>query len=319
MVYIECLIMEVNVNKDFNIGTEWMAMGEASYEGREGGVGGGFSGGGDQPWTNTLGLINPSISEATGAAVGTLPAGFSLGVFSEAVKIGNVVFPNLAAVVAAFRQDKKVHILSTPQILTTDNEEATIMVGKNIPYQTRAGTGTTTVSEVYYNYEYKDVGITLKITPQISKDRLIRLKIFQEVQKLDQVQTTSDFRPTTLKRTVETTAIVKDKNTIVLGGLIEDSLSQTDYKVPCLGDIPWLGWAFKSFSSGREKTNLFIFLTPHVINTPEEANKIYDEKMDKAQSVEEGNIKLYEQRKDILDIEEDIKHYKPEKEIETNR
>ena len=290
MVYIECLIMEVNVEKDFKLGTEWTAMGETGYRDREGGYGGGFSDGSD----NLLGIGIPSVIDPTaGSGPGVLPSGFSLGVFGGSVQIGSAVFPNLGAVVRAYKKDKDVHILSTPQILTMDNEEAKITVGKNIPYQTKIGT--TAAAETYSTYEYKDVGITLKITPNISKDRMVRLKISQEVNKLE---STTEFRPTTLKRTIETTVIVNDKNTIVIGGLIDDSFSKTEYKVPCLGDIPLTGWLFKSRYKGNEKTNLFVFLTPHVIENPAEAKEIYRKKKDHIDKIKEGKIKMYKKTKE---------------------
>ena len=282
MVYIECLIMEVNVNKEFNLGTEWQAGGKTSYDGRSktGFFGGGFSGG---EYSNIGGM-----APVTGTGAVSFPSGFSLGVFGEFVEIGGIKFPNLAAVIQAYKKDKDVHILSTPQILTTDNEEATITVGKNIPYITRQDT---TVAETdYSNYEYKDIGITLKITPQISKDRMVRLNISQEVTKLESI---SEFRPTTLKRTIDTTVIVKDKNTVVIGGLIDDSFSNIEYMVPCLGNIPVLGWAFKSMSKSNEKTNLFIFLTPHVIKNPVEADTVYKKKKDQIDKIKEGSIKMY--------------------------
>lgn len=288
MVYIECLIMEVNVDKNFNLGTEWMVMSEVSHDGKQGGVGGGFSGSGDTGYSGITGLIAPSNA----AGVGTLPPGFSLGVFSEAVTIGNVIFPNLAAMIDAYRKDKNVNILSTPQILTTDNEEATIYTGKNVPYLTKSGSSTV---ESYNTYEYKDVGITLKITPQISKDRQIRLKISQESTKLDDLASTGENRPTTLKRTIDTTIIVDDKNTIAIGGLIEDSFSNTENKVPCLSSIPFLGWAFRSLSQSREKTNLFVFLTPHVVRNEEEAKMLMQEKQEHLNIMEqEQEIKLYD-------------------------
>lgn len=277
MVYIECLIMEVNVNKDFNIGTEWISMGTTSIDGRSAAFGGGFSGAGAYP--NVTGMISPPIP----GGVGTLPTGFSLGILSETLNIGGIQFPGLAAVVQAYKKDKDVNILSTPQILTTDNEEAAIMVGKNVPYQTKSGsTGTL---ESFNTYEYRDVGITLKITPQISRDRLVRLNITQEVTKLDQtgsIAITNDSinRPTTLKRTISTTVLVQDNNTVVIGGLIDDSLSMTEYKVPCIGDVPGMGWLFKSRSKNREKTNLFVFMTPHVISHPQEGEAIYRSKQD---------------------------------------
>ena len=273
MVYIECLIMEVNVNKDFNIGTEWISMGTTSIDGRSAAFGGGFSGAGAYP--NIAGL-----APATGS-VGTLPTGFSLGILSETLNIGGIRFPGLAAVVQAYKKDKDVNILSTPQILTTDNEEAVITVGKNVPYQTKSGsTGTL---ESFNTYEYRDVGISLKITPQISRDRLVRLSITQEVTKLDETLSstkTVNERPTTLKRTITTTVLVQDNNTVVIGGLIDDSLSLTEYKVPCIGDVPGMGWLFKSRAKNREKTNLFVFMTPHVISHPQESEAIYRSKQE---------------------------------------
>ena len=288
MVYIECLIMEVNVNKEFNLGTEWQAGGKTSYDGKTGFFGGGFGGGGESNYSN-IGKMVPD----TGAGAVSFPSGFSLGVFGEFVQIGDIIFPNLAAVIQAYKKDKDVHILSTPQILTTDNEEASITVGKNIPYITRQDT--TDAGTDYSNYEYKDVGITLKITPQISKDRMVRLNISQEVTKLE--SSSGEFRPTTLKRTIDTTVIVKDKNTVVIGGLIDDSFSNIAYMVPCLGNIPVIGWAFKSMSKSSEKTNLFVFLTPHVIKNPAEADKVYKKKKDQIDKIKEGSIKMYKEKK----------------------
>jgi general secretion pathway protein D len=276
MVYIESLIMEVNVEKDFNLGVEWIAGGETSIDNKETAIGGAFR--------VTDGIL-PSPLSSPGQ-------GFSLGIFSEAVTIAGITFPNLGAVVRAFKKDKDVHILSTPQILTTDNEEATITVGKNVPYQTRAGTSDADVDYSYY--EYKDVGITLKITPQISKDRLVRLYISEESTKLDELASTIDERPTTLKRTIETTVIVKDKSTLVIGGLIDDSFTKTEYKVPCLGDIPLLNFLFKSTSKAADKTNLFVFITPHVVKHPSEAEEIYQKKKDQIEQIQEGNIKMYD-------------------------
>jgi general secretion pathway protein D len=278
MVYIECLIMEVNVNKDFNIGTEWISMGTTSIDGRAAAFGGGFSGSGAYP--NIAGL-----APATGS-VGTLPTGFSLGILSETLNIGGIRFPGLAAVVQAYKKDKDVNILSTPQILTTDNEEAVITVGKNVPYQTKSGsTGTL---ESFNTYEYRDVGISLKITPQISRDRLVRLNITQEVTKLDETvlsTRTVNERPTTLKRTITTTVLVQDNNTVVIGGLIDDSLSLTEYKVPCIGDVPGMGWLFKSRAKNREKTNLFVFMSPHVISHPQESEAIYRSKQEQMERI----------------------------------
>lgn len=282
MVYIECLIMEVNVTSGFELGTEWRAGDgfDSDSDGNDQGVY--FGGFGGKEYSNFNSIV---------ATKGTLPAGFSLGIMGKTLNIGGVVFPSIGAVVQAYKSNKDAHILSTPQILTTDNEEAALTIGKNVPYQTRSAADNAT--ETYSSYEYKDVGITLKITPQISKDRLVRLNVFQEITKLDSVNQNSTDRPTTLKRQIQTTLIVEDGNTVVIGGLIDESLSESQYSLPCLGDIPGLGYLFKTVSKGADKTNLYVFLTPKVIKNPLEAAKIYKDKKDQINTIKQGDVKLY--------------------------
>jgi len=280
MVYIECLIMEVDVGKEFDVGTEWIAMGQTSYKDRDAGYGGGFSGG------------DPGYGNIGGVTQGQLPAGFSMGLFTEIIEIGGIQFPNLAAIVQAYQKDKDVHILSTPQILTTNNEEAKINVGKNVAFQTRSAAESG--SSTYSSFEYRDVGNILQITPHISKDRTVRLKINYELSKLDEAGSSSPDRPTTLKRAIETVVLVRDKSTVVIGGLIDETMSETTYKVPCLGDVPLLGWAFKSRSTGSEKTNLYVFITPKVVENPAEAEAIYGEKKIHIDSQEADSIKMYQ-------------------------
>ncbi len=289
MVYIECLIVEVNVNKNFNLGLEWMAGNETSYDDHDGVYAGGFGGGSDTGYSNIYGLAG------SGTGVATLPAGFSVGAFYETITIGGVIFPNVAAIVQAFKKDKDINILSTPQIMTTDNTEASITVGKNIPYLTRIGT--TDASETYSNYEYNDVGITLTIKPQINENRLIRLDISQEVTRLDSLSTLAADRPSTLKRTIKTNVIVHDRHTVVIGGLIDDSLTKIDYRVPCLGDIPLFGWLFKSISDSSDRTNLFVFLTPHVIKNMSEADAVLQDKEAELDAVKSGGFDLFPARK----------------------
>ncbi len=275
MVYIEALIMEVNVEKDFSLGVEWEGIKTFSYDGKNAGV---FAGSSPSDFTK--------IAKVVG---GALTPGFSLGIISDVIEIGGVKFPNLAAVAHAYQQDTAVNILSTPQILTTDNEEAEIYVGKNVPYITSRNV--TAAEQDYTNYEYKDVGVTLKVTPQISRERFVRLNIFQEVSRL--IATSETDRPSTHKRLAQTTVIVKDAQTVVIGGLIGDETTHIDYEVPCLGGIPLIGWFFRSTSKRLEKTNLFIFLTPHIIQNPAEAKKIYEDKKDQIETIKEGVIKMY--------------------------
>lgn len=279
MVYIEALIMEVNVDKGFKLGAEWVG-GEyiSTDDGRTKVYGGGFTGANIMPTPTTT----PDVI--------VFPEGFSVGVMGQTIRIGDFYFPNLGAVFQAYQKDTDIHILSTPQILTLDNEEAEIYVGENIPYQTRGETGIETGAREYANYEYKDVGVSLKITPQINEERFVRLNIFQEVTKVvDNVE----YRPTTLKRNTKTTVTIKDRNTIVIGGLIGDDITNTVYQVPCLGNIPFMGWLFKYKSENREKRNLFIFITPHIIENPVEAKTIYEEKKGEIDRVKEGVIRKY--------------------------
>lgn len=277
MVYIEALIMEVNVDKDFSLGVEWEGVETFTYDGKKAGAFAGSSAG-----------DFARIGKITG---GTLGSGFSLGVIGDMIEIGGITFPGLAAVAHAYQQDTDVHILSTPQLLTTDNEEAEIMVGKNIPYLVRQET--TEARLDYSNYEYKDVGVTLKVTPQITQERFVRLKIFQEVTRLVHTVEALKVRPETHKRMAQTTVVVKDANTVVIGGLIGDDTTHIDYEVPCLGNIPLVRWLFKSSSKRIEKTNLFVFLTPHIIQNPAEARKVYEEKKNQIETIKEGVIKMY--------------------------
>lgn len=282
MVYIECLIMEVNVDKSFNLGMEWTVGKDTTIDGKAAGVGVGFDGG--SGYKNTAALAGLST---TAPGVSVLPTGFALGVFSESVSIGNVSFPSLGAVIQAYKKDEDVEILSTPQILTTDNEEASISVGKKIPYLTKDVSGDTN----YNNFEYKDVGISLKITPHINEDRKIRLKIAQETSRV--LGDTQSLSPSTLKRTIDTTVIVDDGSTVVLGGLIDESFTDSRYKVPCLGDIPILKYLFSSIGKSQSKTNLYVFLTSHVVENGSEAKALYEKKYDDITQLKEGHIKMY--------------------------
>jgi len=262
MVYIESLIMEVDAGKQLQIGTDWQAVGKTSIDGKEAAFGGSFQGG-DERSGNIEGFTTD----------GFLPLGASMGIFTDEIQIAGVTFRNLQAVINYFRQDKETSIISTPQLLTTDNEEAKIIVGRNVPYQT---TTSTSDNNTFNSFEYRDVGTTLIITPQISQGNMVRLNISHEISSLESGELLA--RPTTLKRTINTTVLVENKSTIVLGGLIDNQVSVSEWKVPFLGDIPLLGWLFKSEGKSTQKTNLYIFLTPRVVKSTLEAEKLYREK-----------------------------------------
>ncbi len=285
MVYLEALIMEVNAEKDFSVGVEW--VGGATYGNDDGLIFGGSRAGDN---SNLPSLENPS-----------LPRGFSMGLVNDFISINGVEFPSISAILTAFKNDSDVHIISTPQILTTDNEEAEIKVGENVPYITSQNT--TAANQDYTNYEYKDVGTTLKITPQISQENVLRLNLYVEVVRLKEEVTTNT--PTTFKRTAQTTVIVQDTNTLVIGGIIGDDVQNSVYKVPLLGDIPLLGWLFKTESQNIDRVNLYIFLTPRIIRNPAEAKAVTEEKREDAVLYQEsgwseGTLRYRENENEVL-------------------
>jgi general secretion pathway protein D len=213
---------------------------------------------------------------------------------TEPLTIAGVTVSNITAIVNAVKTNDDFRILSTPQVLTTDNEEARIYVGENRPFQTRA---TTDVSGGNFeSFEYRDVGKTLKITPHVTENRLVRMQVSLEISAVDQAATltTASTLPVTLKRTVDTTVIIKDEQTIVIGGLIDDTTTGSENKVPALGDIPLLGWLFRNTNQDSVKTNLYIFITPRVIKNPEDAIRVYEGKKEQIDTIKEGSIKFNE-------------------------
>ncbi len=281
MVFIESLIMEVDMDTSLNIGIDWQAFTDV----RDALVGGTFS---DQ--------LQPSVDPTTGLPRNPFSGGFAVGVIKNPVEIAGLTVSNISAIIKAVKTDDEFRILSTPQILTTDNEEARITVGENRPYQTRSTTDPS--GGTFDSFEYRDVGKILKITPHVTEGRLVRMNISLEVTNIDlaSTATTSSTLPVTQKRTVDTTVIVKDKQTVVIGGLIDDASTRNDTKVPGLGDLPVLGWLFRKRTETNEKTNLYIFLTPRVIKSPQEADEILKHKKEQMDTIEEGDIKLYEKR-----------------------
>ena len=155
-----------------------------------------------------------------------------------------------------------------------------IEVGQNIPFVTRLDEGTSEGDRSIQNIEYKDVGVTLKITPFINKKRFVRLKIEQSVKSVVETSALGGtvLAPTTTFRTAKTTITVQDGETAVIGGLIENRIDRGKTQTPCLGSLPGLGWLFKSTSDRDEKTNLLVFLTPHIIENPEEGRRLYEGK-----------------------------------------
>ena len=270
-VYVEALIMEVSSSLEVSVGVNWAGADETSLPfGADDGVAFGGSNTGD------IGVL-----DQTGRLA--LPSGLTAGVVSFPITIGGITFSNLAAVINAAETDNDFNIISTPQLMTLDNEEATVIVAENIPFSTRVDEGTAVTDRAIQSLEYRDVGTTLKITPQINEKRYVKLKIYEEISRVvsetTQVSPTQVvLAPTTRKRTAETNVQVRDGQTVVIAGLVGDDVDVNVTKVPCLGDIPILGWLFKSESRTTRRTNLLIFLTPYIVATPQEAEEIYRQK-----------------------------------------
>ncbi len=247
-VFIEALIMEVNSEASFAFGINWAAAGEVGDVSLNGGA---------------VSLGSNKMA--------SLPSGISIGaILKDAFTVGNTTY-NIQSILNAVKGNTDVEVLSTPQLLTLDNEEASVEVVDNIPFTkdstTRYDNDFTTQS-----MDYKDVGVKLKITPRISDDGSLRLEVEQEVSRVTQGLITLTngeqlVAPTTRKRLVKTTILLQDGQTAVIGGLLDDQKSYNQSEVPGLGSIPVLGWLFKSRSKDTSRTNLFIFITPKVIRS----------------------------------------------------
>ncbi|MCI5146942.1 MAG: hypothetical protein D3923_15820, partial [Candidatus Electrothrix sp. AR3] len=283
MVYLEALIMEVSVDKNFQIGVEWGGLG--SFHDETGTLGSGFT-------DNNFGLINGITQGTAGMATGA-----TLGMLKKGVEIGGVYFPNLGAVLNAFQNDSDINIIATPQILTTDNKEASITVGENVPYITSKNSSGTGSTQDYTNYEYKDVGTTMKITPQINQANLLRLEIEVMVNRLKSEAGVAT--PTTYTREATTTVVVPNEEIVVIGGMIGEDTTSGDYKVPLLGDIPLLGWLFKTHNDRQRKTNMFIFITPHIVESSPELGELYYRKRDVMEDVQKGAGSIPERFLDV--------------------
>ncbi|MFZ7111745.1 MAG: type II secretion system secretin GspD [Desulfatiglandales bacterium] len=268
MVYVEALIIEVATGKALDLGVEWR-VGDEYKGGLAEGTGGGVWLGGSTGLDSGLGTVKS----------GNLPTGFSAGVIGRGITLGDTLFPSIGAFVRAVRTDSDFNVISTPQLLTLDNEEASIEVGQNIPFVTRVDQGTSEIDRAIQSFEYKDVGVNLKVTPQINDNRYVRLNLEQSVKDVIQTTTSGGFlAPTTTFRTTKTSIAIKDGETAVIGGLIDKKMSRVKTQTPCLGGLPVLGWAFKQVGDEDSKTNLLVFLTPHIIENPEEGRELYGKK-----------------------------------------
>ena len=277
-VYIESLIVEVNPSQAVDFGIQWQALSNPNST-YIGGLGTNFS-------SDAAGSIlrNQGATTAIGALAG-LGAGGNIGIIRN---IGGTTGFGLAAIARALDVNKDANILSTPNLVTLDNEEARIVVGQNVPFITGQFTSTgTATTNPFQTIERKDVGTTLKIRPQIGENGTVRMTIYQESSTIGDVATgTANAGPTTNKRSIESTVVVDDGQIIVLGGLIEDSYKTNRSKVPLLGDIPYFGALFRSESRERKRSNLMVFLRPVVMRDQASSNRISLDRYDYMRSLQ---------------------------------
>ncbi|MCU7954937.1 MAG: type II secretion system secretin GspD, partial [gamma proteobacterium symbiont of Bathyaustriella thionipta] len=258
-VHIEAILAEVSYNLEKELGVEWHTSVSGS------GV---------------------TASASTGLALKDI---FSLSYLNSA--------GDIKAVLKILQSDTDSNILSTPSLLTLDNQEASIIVGENVPFLTGSQQSQDGLANPFQTIERKDVGLTLKVTPRLNKGSTIIMKIYQEVSNvLPKVQNVSAVDLVTKKRAIETTVMVEDKGMVVLGGLIQDSLSNNVNKVPVLGDIPVLGEIFKSSKVETQKANLMVFIRPTILNNPVLANEMamkkYQFVRNKQQMMQNNGIRL---------------------------
>ena len=286
-VYVEALIVEVSTGRAAEFGVQWNA-GRDIGNGQTAFAGTNFS---TTPGTNILNL-------ATGAALAGIGTGLNLGIIRGAITIpglndanGNPIqIPNLQLLARALEGDSGSNVLSTPNVLTLDNEEAKIVVGQNVPFITGTFTPVSgSATNPFQTIERKDIGLTLRVTPQVSEAGAVKLRIYQEVSSVTRDKAlvqSSDI--ITNKRSLESTVLVDDGQIVVLGGLIQDDQEANVDKIPLLGDIPYLGALFKYESRTHKRTNLMVFLRPVILKDEKQAASITADRYEFIRNVQGG-------------------------------
>ena len=263
-VFVEALIVEIGVNKTLNLGVKYSRNTLLNPDNANSGLG-------NLSTPSGFGGVTSQTPEGARAS-GT---GSLLGVIGNIITYNGVNYLSYSAFVQALATDREVDILSNPKILTLNNKKATIQVGENRPFLTSITRDSN--NNAIPNYSYKDLGILLDILPQINAGDYVNMEIKQEntsVSGFAQADLLTEDRPITSKRTLITQVVVKSGETIALGGLISDEKVINKTKVPCLGDIPLLGYLFRNQTTSSKKTNLVVFLTPTIVRTAEEQRKI---------------------------------------------
>ncbi|SMB25951.1 conserved exported protein of unknown function [Sterolibacterium denitrificans] len=268
-VLVEALIVELTSDRASELGVQWLG-GSVSSGKNTAVVGGTNFGAGSR---NLNGFIE-NLAQARNTGTLGLAPGLNLGIISDPAGLG--------VLVRALENDANANILSTPNLLTLDNEEAKIVIGSNVPFISGqyAATGNSVTATPFQTYERKDVGLMLKVRPQISEGGLVRLQIYQEASSIQENTLSNVSGPSTNKRSIETSVVVDDGATIVIGGLIQDSAGAGKDKVPLLGDIPVVGSLFRYETRKRTKTNLMVFLRPQIVRDAAGYRKLTGDRYD---------------------------------------
>ena len=272
-VMVESLIIEVNANKAAEFGIQWQtAIGATGAVGTNSSLAG----------ANIFNLS--SATSSTGVAQQP-SSGFNIGL-GTTIAGGNV----LGLVARALQSNGEGNVLSTPNLLTLDNEEAKIIIGQNVPFVTgqyASTNGNSSTVNPFTTVERKDVGLTLRVKPQINENGTIKMQIFQEVSSVDQSTRADVNGPTTNKRSIESNVLVENGSIVMLGGLLQDEYSGGTEKVPLLGDVPILGNLFKSEVRSRKKTNLMVFLRPVVMRDGQSTNAFAVDRYDAIRTMQQ--------------------------------
>jgi general secretion pathway protein D len=265
-IFVEALIVEVTADKASEFGVQWQNL--------TGVNGTNIIGGTNFGTTNNIIGVSKDIT--------SVGQGLNIGIVNGTTSIGGVSILNLGMLAHALESDTNANILSAPNLMTLDNEEAKIVVGQNVPFVTGsyAQTGSATTATPFQTIERKDVGLTLKIKPQIMQGGTVKLQIYQEISNVVASSASSTAGVTTNKRSIESNIMVDDNQIVVLGGLIQDSVNDVASKTPLLGDIPLLGNLFRYETRQHTKTNLMVFIRPYVMYQQDGYRKITDERYD---------------------------------------
>jgi general secretion pathway protein D len=278
-VFIECLIVEVTSDQAAEFGIQWQGgLGHLQGSGGTGALAGTNFGG---PGQNIFGVAQNPATVGHGLAIGVARGQITLP------GVGTVA--NLQLLARALESMSKANILSTPNILTLDNEEARIVVGQNVPFVTgQFVTQASAAVNPFQTIERRDVGLTLRVRPQISESGTIKLVIYQEVSSVE--DKTSATGIITNMRAIETNVLVDDGAIVVLGGLVQDTVTNTTEKVPLLGDIPLLGQLFRFETRRQQKTNLMVFLRPFIVRAESDARALTVDRYDYMRRLEEATV-----------------------------